>query len=606
MRKLLTLLIAVGMLLSLQVSFVGAQDTHEVQAGETAESIAEAYGVTVKALLAANDLRSPDEVVEGMSLEIPSADPVADQPPAEERGDEPAADEPAGEPADAPADEPAAEERGDEPADEPAEEPAGKPDERSGEPSTKPADEVVTPDDIGVAAWIQPGNGSTDVFVQNADANTGNPAVDAIAEYIGPGCSAGACTATKNIAPLASQPFLASAAPVGDGWQGSMIVSSGGGALAVAQTNWSGGNRYGAYTGFNEGCTDVYLPILFKLDNLQNSGFAVQNTTTSDGVPITINLYDGATGALDHQIFDTLNAGEEKYYSVTDYPEIGFQGGSAHITSPQKIAAVADTHWGGVNPDYSGMYSGFCSGQTTLNQPVQYRLHKDGGWWTFSAIIIQNTSDQVANVTLRYYNGVTGAQDMQFTAQINPNASRGFNTMNGGTVDKSVFDPLVGTGTSSAPWWGGSVVISSDVPIVGVGNTLWFAEQKSAQFGLAGANESANALYFPLMQRSGGSWSNWSAALIQNLSTTDAASVNLYFYDRSGNLDLTLPNEIIQPSSGRGFNTRTGGTVPATTFDPLGDNWVGSLYVTSGQPVIGSAQMIFGSDSSAYNAMIAP
>jgi hypothetical protein len=385
-----------------------------------------------------------------------------------------------------------------------------------------------------------------------------------------------------------------------------MIVSSGGGALAVAQTNWSSGDRYGAYTGFNEGCTGVFLPILFKLDNRQNSGFAVQNTTTSDGVPIFINLFDGADGALDHQFVDTLNAGEEKYYSVTDYPEVGFVGGSAYITSTHKIAAVADTHWGGVNPNYSGMYSGFCSGQTTLNQPVQFRLFQGGGWWTFSAIIIQNTSpDQVANVTLTYYNGITGAQDMQFSADIQPNASRGFNTMNGGTVPASTFDPLVGTGTTSAPWWGGSVVISSNVPIVGVGNTLWFAEQKSAQFGLAGDNESANALFFPLMQRSGGSWSNWSAALVQNLSATSDATIHLFYYDQGGNLDLDFTADL-EPSSGRGFNTRTGGTVPASTFDPLGNNWVGSLYVTADQPIIGSAQMIFGSDSSAYNAMIAP
>jgi LysM repeat protein len=202
MRKLLTLLIALGMLLSLQISFVGAQGPHVVQAGETAQTIADEYGVTVEALLRANNLRSPDQVVEGLTLEIPLAEEPASEPaPPDGRADQPA-DTPAEQPVEEPADT-----RADQPA--PADRPAGQPDVRSGEPITKPAD------DVGVAAWISPGSGSTDVFVQNADANTGNPAIDAVAEYIGAPCSAGACTATKNIKPLAAQPFLASAAPVG-------------------------------------------------------------------------------------------------------------------------------------------------------------------------------------------------------------------------------------------------------------------------------------------------------------------------------------------------------------------------------------------------------
>lgn len=471
--------------------------------------------------------------------------------------------------------------------------------------ATEEAVTESTDDEIGVAAWIDPGNGSTDVIVQNTDSNTSNPAIDAIAEYIGTGCSGGACTASKTIEPLAAQQFSASSAPVGDGWQGSMIVSSSGSALAVAQTNWSGGNRYGAYTGFTQGCTEVYLPIVYRINGKQNSGFAVQNTTSSDGVPIYINFYHGGTGALEQQVTDTLDSGEEKYFALEDY-SLSFSGGSVYITSTHEIAAVADTHWGGSNPTYSGMYSGFCGGQTTLYQPVQYRLYQSGGWWTYSAINIQNTSpDTVAEVTLEYYNTATGNKDLTINVEIDPLGGRGFNTMNGGTVPASTFNPLKGTGSASQPWWGGAVKITSNVPVVGVANTLWYNEEKAAQYGLAGLNESGNALYFPFMQRSGGTWTYWSAALIQNLSETDDADIHLYYYDRDGNLDLDFTATVLA-SSGNGYNTKNGGTVPESTFNALGNNWLGSLYVTSDQPIIGATQMIYRNDSSAYNGMIAP
>jgi murein DD-endopeptidase MepM/ murein hydrolase activator NlpD len=146
MKKLLTFLVLVGLLLSLQVSFVSAQEsdpppevtTYEVKEGDTAESIAAEFGISVEDLLAANDeqLDGADDIEVGMTLVIPEPadepvdEPLADEPPTDEPPvDEPPADEP-------PVDEPPADEA---PADEP---PVDEPPVDEAPADEAPADEA--------------------------------------------------------------------------------------------------------------------------------------------------------------------------------------------------------------------------------------------------------------------------------------------------------------------------------------------------------------------------------------------------------------------------------------------------------------------------------
>ena len=63
-------------LLALLAGSAAAQEgpkTHVVKAGETAQDIADLYGVTVEDLLAANEVATPDQIVVGMTLVIPAA-----------------------------------------------------------------------------------------------------------------------------------------------------------------------------------------------------------------------------------------------------------------------------------------------------------------------------------------------------------------------------------------------------------------------------------------------------------------------------------------------------------------------------------------------------
>ena len=68
MKKFVTALALLGVILSLQVSFVAAQGseptTYEVQEGDKLESIAEDFGISVEDLLAANPELAADEELE--------------------------------------------------------------------------------------------------------------------------------------------------------------------------------------------------------------------------------------------------------------------------------------------------------------------------------------------------------------------------------------------------------------------------------------------------------------------------------------------------------------------------------------------------------------
>ena len=71
------MVLALIALLALLAGSAAAQEgpkTHVVKAGETAQDIADLYGVTVEDLLAANEVATPDQIVTGMTLVIPAAD----------------------------------------------------------------------------------------------------------------------------------------------------------------------------------------------------------------------------------------------------------------------------------------------------------------------------------------------------------------------------------------------------------------------------------------------------------------------------------------------------------------------------------------------------
>lgn len=73
-RKYLAVLLTVLCVFILGVLPAHADSTHVVQAGENLRRIAAQYGTTVPAIVAANDLRSPDVIYAGQRLRIPTDD----------------------------------------------------------------------------------------------------------------------------------------------------------------------------------------------------------------------------------------------------------------------------------------------------------------------------------------------------------------------------------------------------------------------------------------------------------------------------------------------------------------------------------------------------
>lgn len=99
-----------------------------------------------------------------------------------------------------------------------------------------------------------------------------------------------------------------------------------------------------------------------------------------------------------------------------------------------------------------------------------------------------------------------------------------------------------------------------------------------------------NTLYFPQVKRRqfGSSWYDYSGVVIQNLNETQAASINVYFYDRNG-VQKTWFNDSIPAKSSHGYNTRYNGDAPASAMSALGTDFNGSVRVvsTGNQEIIG-------------------
>ncbi len=73
---------------------------------------------------------------------------------------------------------------------------------------------------------------------------------------------------------------------------------------------------------------------------------------------------------------------------------------------------------------------------------------------------------------------------------------------------------------------------------------------------------------------------------VQNLSAYSGTYVTLHYINgTTGNEDLTISSQYLAPRAAKGFNTRTGGDVSASTYNILGGAWVGAIVVDSTQPV---------------------
>ncbi len=493
---------------------------------------------------------------------------------------------------------------------------------------------VLTMAFTSAAVPPDPGTGNTDVRVLNTSSSN---SASVVAEYINPSGSVETAK-NMNLAPFGSGDFRAADSGLGDGWQGSMILSSDQDVTAIATTNYTGGSfsdgfSSTAYSGFKQGCTTIYFPSLFQRLTAQYSRVTIQNTDqgTAD---IEIRYYDRNGNLTVPPITDSIPEGAQKTYDlskkggkvpdlgVTDPPRDGWIG-SAVVTSTngKKIAGVASTFW----PEYSSAYEAVCletvaaaAPQATyeLTFPVISRRGPPcfSNWVQYIGAIVQNlSSTQTANITARWTDR-DGNTLHQFNDTIPPLSAHGYNTrFRANTPNPDQLFNDLGCDRN------GSLFITSDQPIAGVLDMQWkrvgteAANTYSGQLttGTSGQVQTAattNAFFAQAFRIvNNGTWVRYSGAVVFNLSDTDA-NVTVIFHNPDGSVAYQF-NDTIPGKSSHGYNTRFRANTPNpdALFNALGTDFRGSIHVVSDQPIMGVMQETMeppNADVNSYNAYL--
>lgn len=481
---------------------------------------------------------------------------------------------------------------------------------------------VLTMTSFAFAAPPDPGTGNSDVVVMNVTTDTAAPAASVVAEYVN---QSGNVESTRSpsggVASLGAYEFRAADSGLGDGFNGSLIVSSDRDVAAVAFTRYTGGSAEdgitgSAYSGFSAGSTTINIPSLFQRPNAQFSRITVQNMGT--GVAnVSINYFsrDG-TPFAGNPITDAIPEGAQRTYDlsqinpppggkVPDFPDNLADGwvGSAQITSDKNIGAVVSTYW----EHFSSAYESAASGATKLTCPWASRRFIAGDWVQSIGAIVQNLSNSAtANITVQWWNR-NGTLAHQFNTTIPALSAKGFNTrVRADTPDPDAMFAALGDD------WNGSLTVSSDQPIAAVVDMNWrrAGEQAANTYRCEASTEGSGStsVFFPAAYRivtGGTNWQRYTSAIVQNLSTT-AANVTVRWYNRAGTLLHTF-TDVIPGESSHGFNTRfVADFPPSGNIDQfradLGDNFQGQIYVTSDQPIMGLGTTTYIGDVDTYNA----
>lgn len=525
-----------------------------------------------------------------------------------------------------------------------------------------------------VPAWAgQPGSGTSYIYVQNADSGAD---AQVVAEFYNQdGTSAG----SVNIASLA--PYVSYTVNTGavspalpTGWNGSVVVSSDKQVAAVARTIYSGvpdapdGLYAGDYTAQDTPALTSFLAYVFNGGN-RNSIFSIQNTTGSDAT-VTIHYLrrsdgteiPGGASCEGSPIVDTIPAYGAVYYDLlnqtrngvydgdlggtipcqsadgTTQPAAGTEGGfegAIYIESDQEIIAASSTHWA----RFQGVYTGATTDDTFLYYPQLVRVKSpDGDWVRWSALIVQNTENFDVDIEVSLIGGPSSPASVTFTDTIPALSSVGYNTRFQGDFADDMWtncsaahglEPdcwLEGSnGFDTRDWTGAATVevLTSGGHVVGVNHVQYFVGRVFTYEALQ-PSTAGTTLVCPIFQdQDSGDNMRWSAAIVQNTSTSADATVDAYLFtegNTTGGLagaDLTLNNGGAGYTVGQGerfgLNTRFDADEVASVFDPLGNDWVGSLVLVSRDEPIHATVSIFRYDRSNgkdfatdYNCYVVP
>ena len=343
-------------------------------------------------------------------------------------------------------------------------------------------------------SFPDPGNPVSNAVVQNMTTTAGGTAT-VVATYYNTSGSLAYTHQNISIAPKAVKEIKTQDEPLGDGFQGSAVLSSDQPLAAIVNiqyrnvtgdTNDPQKQTQAAYNATSVPSTVLYFPSVWRTSQ-QVARLSVQNTDAQiANVTLTFKKRDGSAAG---ELITTIPAnGQRTFYlgNASDVPSnipADFSAGSVTIesTNGKRLAGAASISW----PNRAGAYQALSNTDkgTTLYAPSHFRFVSGATdasqdlpanqWTLYSALNLQNTSiSSTANVTLTYTARGETTPDLVKKITIPPLSSKGLNTQNGGDYPANDFDALSKAG-NGRPDWDGSVLIQSDQELVGTNITNW-------------------------------------------------------------------------------------------------------------------------------------
>ena len=250
--------------------------------------------------------------------------------------------------------------------------------------------------------------------------------------------------------------------------------------------------------------------------------------------------------------------------------------GAGVVSSNQPLASVVATKWtGGPGDGYQmAYYSGVSAGSSRICFPSLFKNAPN----IVASFAVQNTGTAPAEIKITYFKR-DGSNGGQYTDTIPTGAQHTYDLRNpGGAV------PNFPNG------WGGSAIVEvtngQTVAGVGVINQVGRSATYNAPncAGLSGATTLVVPSHYRHVSASG-KWSLLSALNVQNLEGSDA-HVTLNYVPRnpsdpSKTVDITIP-----AYSSAALNMRSGYNGDRTFFNDLGNNWGGSVKITSDKAIV--------------------
>ena len=312
--------------------------------------------------------------------------------------------------------------------------------------------------------------------------------------------------------------------------------------------------------------------------------FTVQNLDPSEDASV-IASYINSAGQADATIPATIAPQSSAGFNIADSGLADNWDGSVIVSGDREIVAFAQARWenGSIGDGKTaGAYNGFTAGASALYFPSL--AARDGK--QISRLSIQSaegaSESETIDVTVAFFNRDGTAAKTAYDISLLKGTQQ--------TID--LMDEALGDG------WLGAAVVSSASPIAGV-STMHWKEYSGAYSGVMGGGLVA---YLPSITRRlpNGPWLQYTAVLVQNLSSDTDATVTVEWYDRDGALQHSF-DDAIPANSSHGYNTRwTSSDVPdhAALHTALGDDFNGSVVVTSDGPhIVAIANLQWTADS---------